>query len=231
MLTGAHALSALPDTERVEFEAHLRGCRGCTDEVTGLRETTARLGNALDHFCPMALRAQVLDAVRLVRQVRPASEVVPVFSRRQGLRRAAALILAACVVAAAVAGAHGAATTTTITTVAGPAHSQVGDLLAAPDLRLVTAGSPAGTAAMSPSRDDMLLLVDGLHTLAPDRVYQLWLVDGDGPRSAGILCPVGASASLLVTGIEGVLHTILTVEPAGGSPVPTGSPVLAIALH
>jgi anti-sigma factor RsiW len=92
LMTGAHALDALLDAERAEFEAHLGRCRGCADEVAELRETTARLGDAVDHVRPNALRPQVLDAVRHVRQVPPGSEIVTVFSRRQGFRRAAALI-------------------------------------------------------------------------------------------------------------------------------------------
>ncbi|MDX8034051.1 anti-sigma factor [Lentzea sp. BCCO 10_0856] len=231
LLTGAHALGALPDAERIEFEAHLGGCQGCADEMAGLRETTARLGNAVDHVFPSALRPRVLDAVRHVRQVPPASEIGTVFSRRQGFRRAAALISAACVAAAAVAGVHGALTTSSITSVPAAPRTRIGDLLAAPDLRLVTAGDPAGTAAMSSSRDEMLFLAGDLRTLPSDRVYQLWLVDGHGPRSAGTLRPVGGAMSLLVTEIEGVGEAMLTVEPAGGSPGPTSAPVLTISFR
>ncbi|RDI32254.1 anti-sigma-K factor RskA [Lentzea flaviverrucosa] len=231
LLTGAHALGALPDAERAEFEAHLVRCWGCADEVAGLRETAARLGNAVDHVHPNFLRSQVLDAIRYVRQVPPASENVAVFSRRQGFRRAAALISAACVAAAAVAGLHGALTSSKITPVASSPRAHVGDLLAAPDLRLLSAGDQTGTAAMSRSRDEMLFLADDLRTLPRDRVYQLWLVDGQGPRSAGTTRPAGDVTSLLVSGIEGAGEVVLTVEPAGGSPGPTGAPVLTIALR
>lgn len=230
LLTGAHALGALLDAERAEFEAHLGRCPRCADEVAELRETTARLGSAVDHVVPSALRPRVLNAVRHVRQVPPTSEIGTIFSRRQGFRRAAALISAACVAAAAVAGVHGALTTSTITAVPASPRTQTGDLLAAPDLRLATAGDPAGTAAISSSRDEMLFLADGLRTLPRDRAYQLWLVDDNGPRSAGTVRPAGKVTSLLVTGIEGVREAILTVEPAGGSPGPTSPPVLTIAL-
>ncbi|SDK83760.1 Anti-sigma-K factor RskA [Lentzea albidocapillata subsp. violacea] len=231
LLTGAHALGALLDAERAEFEAHLDRCRGCADEAAELRETAARLGNAVDHVQPNSLRPQVLAAIRHVRQVPPASENVAVFSRRQGFRRAAALISAACVAAAAVAGVHGALTTSTLTPMAVSARTHVGDLLAAPDLRLVSAEGQAGTAAISPSRNEMLFLADGLRTLPRDRVYQLWLVDGQGPRSAGTMRPAGDVTSLLVSGINGIGEAVLTVEPIGGSPSPTGSPVLTIVLR
>ncbi|MGW6445493.1 anti-sigma factor [Lentzea sp. NPDC055074] len=228
LLTGAHALGALPDAERDAFEAHLDRCRPCTDELAGLRETAARLGAAAERVFPLSLRPQVLGAARLVRQAPPNSEITTDLSRRQGFRRAAALVAAACVAAAAVAGVHGALTTSTIAPVAASPHTRVGDLLAAPDLRLVTGRDPAGTAAMSPSRDEMLLLADGLRALPRDRVYQLWLVDAHGPRPAGTVRPASEVTSLLAHGIAGVGEAILTVEPAGGSPGPTSAPVLTI---
>lgn len=231
LLTGAHALGALLDAERAEFEAHLGRCRGCADELAGLRDTVARLGNAVDHVHPHALRSQVLNAVRHVRQVPPVSESVTVSSRRQGFRRGAALISAACVTAAAVAGVHGTLTSSAIVPLAASPRTHVGDLLAAPDLRLVAAGGSAGTAAVSRSRDEMLFLADGLRTVPHDRVYQLWLVDDHGPRPAGTVRPAGDVTSLLVSGIQGAGEAILTVEPAGGSPSPTGAPVLTIALR
>ncbi|MFJ8957997.1 anti-sigma factor domain-containing protein [Lentzea sp. NPDC102401] len=229
LLTGAHALGALPDAERVEFEAHLGACPACADEVAGLSETAARLAGAVAQVVPSALRPRLLNAARHVRQVPPNSEIRAVFSRRQGFRHAAALISAACVAAAAVAGVHGALNATRIAPVVVSPRTQTGDLLAAPDLRLVT--SAAGTAAMSRSRDEMLFLADGLRALPRGRVYQLWLVDGDGPRSAGTLRPAGTAMSLLVTGIAGVGEALLTVEPLGGSPGPTSAPVLTLDLH
>jgi anti-sigma-K factor RskA len=228
LLTGAHALGALPGRQSAAFEAHLRGCRGCADELTGLRETAARLGIALDHVVPNALRPQVLRVVRYSRQAPPTTEIGAVLSQRQGFRRAAALISAACVATAAVAGAYGALTTARIAPAPAPARTHVGDLLAAPDLRLVSAEDPAGAVAMSSSRDEMLFLADGLRALPGDRVYQLWLVDDRGPRSAGTLRPAANAVSLLVPGIKGVGEAVLTVEPAGGSPSPTGSPVLIV---
>ncbi|WP_439656738.1 anti-sigma factor [Lentzea sp. HUAS TT2] len=231
LLTGAHALGALTAAERAEFEAHLDTCPGCTAEMAGLTETAARLGSAVDHVVPTALRPEVLHAVRRTRQVPPTPQFERGPSRRQSFRRAAVLISAACVVAAAVAGVHGALTPSVITPVAASPHTRIGDLLAAPDLRIVTAGEPAATVAMSLSRNEMLFLAHGLHTLSRDRVYQLWLNDGHGPRSAGIARPADDVTSLLVSGVEGVGEAVLTVEPAGGSPSPTGQRVLTLALR
>ncbi|WP_394613313.1 anti-sigma factor domain-containing protein [Lentzea sp. JNUCC 0626] len=231
LLTGAHALGALPDAERDEFEAHLGRCPACTDEVAGLQETTARLGRAVVHVSPRALRPRVLGAVRLVRQAPPTSEITTFPTRRQGFRRAAALVAVACAAAAVVAGVHSASTTPTRTSPVTPPRTRVGDLLAAPDLRLATAGTPSGTVAMSHDRDEMVFLADDLPTLPARRAYQLWLVGDQDTRSAGLLRPAGSATSSLVSGIAGVREVILTVEPAGGSPGPTGAPVLTIVLR
>ena len=227
--TGAHALGALPDAERREFEAHLGGCRTCTAELAGLRATTARLGAAVAQPVPGHLRPQVLDAVRFARQLPAVSEISVVSSRRQGFRRAAALVSVACVAAALVAGAN-ALSTSAVTPVVTSPRTRVGDLLAAPDLRLV-AGGPRGAVAMSSSRDEMLFLAERLPPLPRDRVYQLWLVDDHGPRSAGTARPDGDVVSLLAGGVNGAGEALLTVEPAGGSPGPTGSPVVSVELH
>ncbi|GGM73133.1 hypothetical protein GCM10011609_06200 [Lentzea pudingi] len=95
LLTGAHALGALPDAELADFEEHLAECPACADEAGELSETAAVLGNAVGHVYPIALRPRVLGAVQWVRQVPPSSERVTVLTRRQGLWRAGALAAAA----------------------------------------------------------------------------------------------------------------------------------------
>ncbi|MFD9701580.1 anti-sigma factor domain-containing protein [Lentzea sp. NPDC059081] len=231
LLTGAHALGALPEAERTEFEQHLAKCPVCVDETAGLSETAAALGNAVRHVYPVALRPRVLGAVRSVAQVPPSPEAVAVLSRRQGFRRAAALVAAACAVAAAVAGVNDALTTSTITPVAAAPHTRIGDLLGAADLRLLAAENGSGSVAMSAGRDEMLFLADGLRALPQDRVYELWLVDGRGPRPAGTVRPMDEVTSLFVSGIADADEAILTVEPAAGSPSPTGGPVVTVVLR
>lgn len=229
--TGAHALHALPDFERAEFDTHLDRCQACADETAGLRETAALLGSAADHLHPRALRPRVLNAIKFVRQVPPSSEHVDVSSRRHGLQRAAALAAAAFLVAGAVAGVHGTLTSVSTRPLTTTSHTPAGDLLAAPDLRLVGTVDLTGSAALSDSRDEMLFLADGLRTPPPGRTYQLWLVDDHGPRSAGTTHPAGGVTSLLVHGINGAGEAVLTIEPERGSPSPTGAPIVAITLR
>ncbi|MFE7707683.1 anti-sigma factor domain-containing protein [Streptomyces sp. NPDC057486] len=67
-LTGAHALYALPDAERGEFERHLGDCEACAVEVRELSETAPRLGLAASAAPPRELRDRVLREITTVWQ-------------------------------------------------------------------------------------------------------------------------------------------------------------------
>jgi anti-sigma factor RsiW len=71
VLTGSYALDALAGPERKSFEHHLAHCIACRAEVRGLRETAARLAMARALRPPPPLRARVLAAAYLTRQLRP----------------------------------------------------------------------------------------------------------------------------------------------------------------
>ena len=71
VLTGSYALDAVSDTEREEFERHLRHCPSCTAEVRGLRETAARLAMARTVPPPARMEQQVLAATYRTRQLPP----------------------------------------------------------------------------------------------------------------------------------------------------------------
>ncbi|WP_461030738.1 RskA family anti-sigma factor, partial [Streptomyces sparsus] len=67
-LTGAYALHALSDEERVVFERHLAACTSCAQEVRELAETAERLGRAVAVPPPPELRQRVLRQIGTVRQ-------------------------------------------------------------------------------------------------------------------------------------------------------------------
>ena len=71
VLTGSYVLDALAGPERKSFERHLAHCAACQAEVRGLRETAARLAMAKALRPPPPLRARVLAAAYLTRQLRP----------------------------------------------------------------------------------------------------------------------------------------------------------------
>ena len=71
LLTGSYALDALSDLEQEAFGRHLQDCPACEAEVRGLRETAARLAMVKALSPPPPLRARVLAAAYLTRQLRP----------------------------------------------------------------------------------------------------------------------------------------------------------------
>ncbi|MFD5427400.1 anti-sigma factor domain-containing protein [Streptomyces sp. NPDC127084] len=115
-LTGAYALHALGERERVRFEQHLAACTACTQEVRELSATAGRLGLAVSEQPPTAMKAQVLQRIAAVRQepptipgMRPGGERdrSPVHRvRPAGRRTLPRLVLAACVAGAAAFGGY-----------------------------------------------------------------------------------------------------------------------------
>ena len=78
------------------------------------------------------------------------------------------------------------------------------------------------------------LVVDGLPALDEERQYQLWLIE-DGQRTSGGVFSVNPEGygSLWVLSPEplsGYSAFGITIEPAGGSPGPTGAKVLGSTL-
>jgi anti-sigma-K factor RskA len=78
------------------------------------------------------------------------------------------------------------------------------------------------------------LVVDSLPTLDPERQYQLWLVK-DGQRTSGAVFSVSQNGygSVWVSSPQPLSSYSafgITIEPAGGSPGPTGDKVLGATL-
>jgi anti-sigma-K factor RskA len=70
-LTGPYVLNALPEDERIGFESHLADCESCTAEVAELREAAHKLGTAVAVQPPAALKARVIAATAVTRQLPP----------------------------------------------------------------------------------------------------------------------------------------------------------------
>uniref|UniRef100_UPI00278C12DE zf-HC2 domain-containing protein n=1 Tax=Streptomyces venezuelae TaxID=54571 RepID=UPI00278C12DE len=68
-LVAAYALGALDDTERKDFDAHLRTCEACRQEAAEFRATTARLAAAVAQQPPPDAKARVMAAIDGVRQL------------------------------------------------------------------------------------------------------------------------------------------------------------------
>ncbi|MGW0804534.1 anti-sigma factor [Nonomuraea sp. NPDC002799] len=326
ILSGAYAVHALPYAEWVLFEEHLVACACCEAEVRRLRETAARLAEAVAAEPPARLRARLIAAAHRVRgpglrqahddsptvwrppadrrpaaappdaptlalpgavpldpgnsptlglppdsgrgsvvglpsgvappdydngptlglppERRPAvvtgagtpvpaegGEVVPLRRRRTKVLAG----LAAASVAAAVAFGVVALDARRDLGELGSRNSELLAVLAAPDAATVrqpvTAGG-TGTVVISRARKRMIFTAWGLPDLPDAKAYELWLMDDDGPRPAGMLAPAhdGLTPPILVTPKGGDARVALTVEPVAGSERPTTQPILLAEL-
>lgn len=243
-LTGAYALDALDHDERQAFEAHLPNCGTCRDEVDGFLATASMLAVAAAEEPPPHLKGAVLDTIAQTRQdppsTTPAVRTRPdtvVTSSRGPARRAwleRLLLPAAAVMAVVVAG---------LSIVVGNLNSrldevvtadQVAAVAAAEDMQTWEADLPGGGSArvvFSASRGEGWFLADGMQATDPDRVYELWLIDEEGPAPAGLFHAADGLVAHAFTGDVSEAQAIaVTVEPASGSRQPTTDPVMILEL-
>jgi anti-sigma-K factor RskA len=95
----------------------------------------------------------------------------------------------------------------------------------------------SGTAANAHARayvtakNGMVFTAEGLPALAPGRTYQLWVIGASGPVSVGLFAPDanGRVQAVMVTPDIGAMPAAVAVslEPAGGSPQPSTTPIMA----
>lgn len=94
-----------------------------------------------------------------------------------------------------------------------------------------TADGPSGASGnllYAPGDGLAMLHVAGLPALAEGRAYQLWMLKGTEPiPSETFAVGAGGDASMAMEAdLSGYDAVALTVEPVGGSPLPTTSPIL-----
>ena len=87
-----------------------------------------------------------------------------------------------------------------------------------------------GQLIADPSKNSAVLVIGGLDQLEPGKTYQVWLIDGSGPKSAGLLKVDSQGQAVLIVTSEltiGEFNALgISVEPDGGSAQPTGDIVV-----
>lgn len=243
-LLPAYALGALDAGELAELEGHLSaGCPECELQLATWRQTAEGLADSVTPVVVSELtRARVLAAAR-----RSARRRLP------GLGVAAALLLLAGAIGLIVSlerridrlGAEQARLVERLAVAndrLAAAESEVAQarralgVVASADVRSVTlAGLPpapgsSGRAWLDPSSGRAVFYAHGLPSLPSSRTYQLWVITGGRPLSAGVFAVDSrGDASLEVGPVaagEKIEAWAVTVEPAGGQPQPTGEMVL-----
>jgi len=85
-------------------------------------------------------------------------------------------------------------------------------------------------ASLEVAGHDGRLDVSNFPSAGSDRVYQVWLVRGNGrPASAGLfrVAGNGQATFAIPESLKGVDQVLVSVEPGGGSEQPTTKPVVA----
>lgn len=218
-----YALNAMTATERADVERRLADAppevaAAFADEVRAVRETMAILSAATAVEPPDELRSRVLADIT--------AEPVALAPRRRrwqkaGLAAAAALVIGLGAVAV------GWALRPTVT------PSTADEIFAAPDVRTVSGDIPTGgtaTVVFSREKDAGVLVMNNVSPPEPGTVYQMWLINDTGPHSAGTMDSVAPSTTAVLPDLDGSETLAFTVEPPGGSQLPTSQPFAALRL-
>jgi anti-sigma-K factor RskA len=243
-LAPAYALGALEDDARVRFETHLRaGCPECEAEIRDYTEAMATLAAELPPAPPPpAVRARLLDRIA-------AGPPVAELARRPRPWRRVALWGGALAAAAAVVAYLGVTVAelrrelAAVTREAAELRIEVARqqdlvaLLRAPDTQVIAlaglAPSPSARGRMwwQPATRRGFFVTAGLPPAPPGTSYQLWVISGGTPRSAGVFAlePDGSATLAVSPGPEAGAAEVfaVTLEPAGGRPAPSGPMYLA----
>jgi anti-sigma-K factor RskA len=225
--TGAYVLGALDEAERAAFEEHLAGCPACSEEVDQLLPAAQALPISVEAVSPppslkVRIMAEVEREASLLAAAGPEADrpAAPPRRRRRRSLRIPRLVPAAVAAALLVVG-----------VAIGVGATQLDD---GPE-RTVTAqvnGAPGATVSVELNDEEGRLMARGLPAPAGGRVYQVWLKrDGHAPQpTAALFMPShdGAATASVPGSMEGIDQVIVTDEPDGGSPQPTGD-VLAVA--
>ena len=229
-LSGAYAVDALDDIERAQFSRHLQECKECQAEVASLREAAALLTETSAVAPSADLRSRILGDIKTVRPLPPIAQEQPAATARSGrrdVRWLRGLVAAAAVVAAVAGGAVWQPWSDD--TSQNPALSAADRVLQAPDAQRVTQKINGGEATVvaSKSLNKIVVITKDLPALEQGKVYEMWLNDaaeGMVPVEGGLM--TAADTKVVLEGnVSNALGAGITVEPAGGSRVPTTTPV------
>jgi anti-sigma-K factor RskA len=236
---GSYVLHALPEDEYERFVSHLDGCEDCRREVADLQMAVDTLPLATEQIAPppdlkdrimavVSSEAQLLQAAGARADEPETAAAAQAPTERRGwwrrtllsLRPLPAIGLATAVLAVGV--------------VAGVLLTSGGsEGTRTVSAKMTLASAPAARASLSVKGDDGRLSVTNFPAAGNGRVYQVWLVKGNGkPASAGLfrVTDTGDATFAIPESMKGVDQVMVSVEPGGGSDQPTSQPVAAASM-
>lgn len=254
-LSGAYAVDALDDIERAQFERHLAGCETCREEVASLQEASALLAETTMTPPGADLRDRVLAQIATVRPLppvvppvapvgtdapdgpgtggTPAPATVTAPTSASGTRRLRTLLVAAAAVVAVGVGGTVVAQQPWADddTSQAPRLSAVERIQQASDVQTFRHRFPDGAEAVlyrSASLNEAVVVTSDMGPAPEGKVFQAWLQHDDTMVSAGLM-PEGPDNVVPLEGDPATADGFgITVEPAGGSVVPSETPVLVV---
>ena len=255
-LTGAYVLDAATADERAAVEAEADRSQAVRNELTELADTAVMLGLAVEPVQPSPqLKSNLMSMLDTTPQlagerradpepgtaeaapgtakVEPAPGPAEARARARWFTRPVAVLSAAAAAAVLVIG--GVVITNQVADQAfqQAQAEQLDAITAASDTRELTAevaGGGTATLVWSNELGSSALMVDDIAPLPDSKTYQLWYIDENGARPAGVFDVGDSGTSWRV--LDGAMHAGdsigLTVEPAGGSQTPSTKPVVQI---
>jgi anti-sigma-K factor RskA len=225
-LTAAYALQALDEHEVEAYEAHLRHCPRCRDDLVELREAATTLAYAAPAASPPpALRARILDQARAER-----SNVVrlPVRlrDRRSRILTTTTAVAAAAAIALGIWAAilHGDLDSTRS---ARARDAQALALLAAPGSRQVPLSGASGSLVIG-RFGRAVLVISGLPPAPTGKTYEAWVIRNFNSASpAGLFRGGGRTVFQLSRPIANASSVAVTVERNGGATKPSTEPIFS----
>ncbi len=209
------ALGCLDPGDVKAVREHLASCDSCRQELAAFQEVSNQLALGVPQADPPPwLEARVMDRLPKARRPRP-RYLRPVFA-------AAAAVLVTALVAGNILQAF------KLIPPRGAGHPQ--GLVTVALAGTENASEAYGTMVLEPVENRGVLAVRGLQRLDAGHVYQLWLIR-EGQRVSGGVFSVdadGYGALMVVVPVwfKGFKDFGISIEPAGGSPSPTGARVM-----
>lgn len=228
-LLPAYVIGSLDSDEARQVESHLLSCWICRNESSAFQA----VADALSFVAPVAapspdLKDRLMQRVHSVNTVRPRERVLSQPPARPWLERLlpvwglASLFLIIGLAASS------------LVLWQRVNHLEFatapGGMRAVPLSATDSAPSATGFVLISVDGEDGALVVDGLAPLGESQQYQLWLIR-DGQRISGAIFSTdeksyGGTRIRAPRSLLEYSAVDITIEPAGGSPQPTGDQVL-----
>ena len=213
----AYMLGALDPSEAEDFERHLEGCEQCQEELRWLRPAVQVLPEEVERTePPPQLRASLMAEVRAEAKAEersaPARPARPAWTRRWFLKPAVGFAVLALLVAGIVGYEVGRDGDSDKGGGASTIVRQIGDM----------------TVTMIQEGDSGKLEIAGVPQPPKDKVFEAWVErDGEVEAVPALIVPDRhGHAETTIADMNGVETLMVTVEPRGGSEMPTGETIM-----